>query len=199
MKRTRFICLIAAVCLSLTAAADLTFFSLSDTHYTEGETNGRPIVGVINTLPGTAYPASLGGTVDTPRALIMQGDLINDGAVAAKYPAQWANYIADFGANGEGRCIFPVFEGIGNHDVNVNLYVFNKIKDRNIIRTNLNYISSVSSNGYHYSWDWDGIHFVNVNLFPGNIWPGEADTYSQGHDPMYARDFLQEDLQKNGA
>ena len=198
MKRTRFICLIAAVCLSLTAAADLTFFSLSDTHYTEGETNGRPIVGVINALPGTAYPASLGGTVDTPRALIMQGDLINDGAVAAKYPSQWANYIADFGVNGEGRCIFPVFEGIGNHDVNINLFVFNKIKDRNIIRTNLNYISSVSSNGYHYSWDWDGIHFVNVNLFPGNIWPGEADTYSQGHDPIYARDFLQEDLQKNG-
>lgn len=194
--RTTGLVLLALITTSL-YAADVTFFSLSDTHYSEGETNGKPIVGVINSLPGTTYPASLGGTVDTPRALIMQGDLINDGAVAAKYPAQWANYIADFGVNGEGRCMFPVFEGIGNHDVNVNLFVFNKIKDRNIIRTNLNYIGWISSNGYHYSWDWEGIHFVNVNLFPGNIWYGEADTYSIGHHPMYARDFLKEDLQQH--
>ncbi len=179
------------------AAADVTFFSYSDSHYVETDTAGKAAVGIINTLAGTAYPAAIGGVMDEPRGVIMQGDLINDGALAAKYPTQWANYIADFGVNGEGRCIYPVFEGLGNHDVNDNLYVLTRIKERNVIRKNLGHIQNVSSNGYHYSWDWDGIHFVNANLFGGNIWNGEADAYGSAHHPQYARDFLVEDLEKN--
>ena len=58
-------------------------------------------------------------------------------------------------------------------------------------------IQHVSDNGYHYSWDWDGVHFVNVNLFPGNVWEGEAVAYGRGHDPLFARDFLIADLRRN--
>jgi hypothetical protein len=177
--------------------ASVTFFSYSDCHFLEGHTNGDPVVNLINTLPGTPYPAAIGGVVAPPRALIMQGDLINDGAVANKYPAQWANYIADFGVNGEGRCRFPVFEGIGNHDVNLNLFAFDQVKARNLIRKNLGYIDHVCPKGYHYSWDWDGVHFVNLNLFAGNVWHGEADAYGKAHHPQFARDFLIEDLKKN--
>lgn len=185
-------------------AADLTFFAISDIHYgaVSGPKDGKPKVtcseiDTINSLPGTPYPAPFKGTVAVPRGIVMQGDLINDGAVADKYPTQWANYIADFGVNGEGRCKFPVFEAIGNHDVNENLFVFNKIKERNLTRLQLKHIGNISPNGYHYSWDWDGIHFVNVNLFPGNIWQGEADAYGAGHNPLLARDFLVDDLRKN--
>lgn len=184
-------------------AADVTFFAYSDIHYgADGGGKHAPItqsekVPIINALPGTAYPPAIGGEVAAPRGIIMQGDLINDGAVEAKYPTQWANYIADFGVNGEGRCKFPVFEALGNHDANENLYVFNKIKERNLIRKELKYIGSISPNGYHYSWDWDGVHFVNVNLFPGNVWEGEADAYGRGHHPQFARDFLVEDLKTN--
>ncbi|MCX6866808.1 MAG: metallophosphoesterase, partial [Verrucomicrobia bacterium] len=185
-------------------AADVTFFAISDIHYgaVSGPKDGKPKVtcpeiDTINSLPGTPYPAPFKGTVAVPRGIVMQGDLINDGAVAEKYPTQWANYIADFGVNGEGRCKFPVFEAIGNHDVNENLFVFNKIKERNLTRLQLKYIGNISPNGYHYSWDWDGVHFVNVNLFPGNIWHGEADAYGPGHNPLLARDFLVDDLRKN--
>jgi hypothetical protein len=184
-------------------AADVTFFSYSDIHYGADDGGKRPPivqsakVPVINSLPGTAYPDEIGGTVEKPRAVIMQGDLINDGAVKDKYPTQWANYLADFGVNGEGRCKFPVFEGVGNHDVNEDMFVFNQVKARNVIRKQLGYIKNVSSNGYHYSWDWDGVHFVNVNLFPGDVWEGEADAYGRGHHPQHAREFLADDLKRN--
>jgi hypothetical protein len=182
---------------------ELTFYSYSDIHYGADHGGKGPpkekseMMEEINTLPGKPYPEAVGGVVGTPRGVIMSGDLINDGAVAQKYPKQWADYIADFGVNGEGRCKWPVFEGVGNHDLNDNLYVFNKVKERNVIRKQLKLIDNVSSNGYHYSWDWEGVHFVNLNLFGGNVWNGEADAYGWAHHPQYARDFLIKDLQEH--
>lgn len=187
---------------ALFAAADVTFFSYSDSHYGADDGGRRPPVvrspkvAIINSLPGTAWPAEVGGVVEGPRAILMQGDLINDGAVREKYPTQWADYVADFGVNGEGRCRFPVFEGVGNHDVNPDMFVFEQVKARNVVRRNLGLIGHVSPNGYHYSWDWDGVHFVNVNLFPGNAWEGEADSYGRGHHPQHAGDFLIDDLRR---
>ena len=195
---------VTALWCSRVYAADITFFGYSDIHYGARTSHDdetiivkSPMVDVINVLPGVAYPDTIGGVVETPYDVIMAGDLINDGAVASKYPTQWANFTADFGVNGEGRCKFPVFEAVGNHDLNENLFVFNQMKARNQVRKELGLISNISSNGYHYSWDWDGIHFVNVNLFPGNVWHGEADTYGKAHDPLNARDFLEEYLWEN--
>jgi hypothetical protein len=194
-------CLFLACGTALTA--EITVFSFSDIHYGADDGGKRPpmvqstMVPVINSLPGNAYPAAIGGTVEKPRAVIMQGDLINDGAVKDKYPVQWANYLADFGVNGEGRCKFPVFEGIGNHDLNEDMFVFNQIKQRNVVRKQAGHIRNVSPNGYHYSWDWDGVHFVNVNLFPGDVWEGEADAYGRAHHPQHAREFLADDLKRH--
>ena len=193
------------LCLNVFSAEpkELTFYSYSDIHYGADHGGKAPpkekseMMEEINTLPGKPYPDAVGGVVGTPRGVIMQGDLINDGAVAQKYPKQWADYIADFGVNGEGRCKWPVFEGVGNHDLNDNLFVFNKVKERNVIRKQLKLIDNVSSNGYHYSWDWEGVHFVNLNLFGGNVWQGEADAYGWAHHPQGARDFLIKDLQEH--
>src|SRR3990172_3638915 len=136
-RSSLFLVLVLLGCGSA-SAADLTFFSFSDPHYgaLSGRTNPTPLVShpmvrEINTLPGTPYPDLIGGVVGSPRGILMQGDLINDGAVADKYSTQWANYAAEFGVNGEGRCRFPVFEGVGNHDLNENLFVWNKVKERN--------------------------------------------------------------------
>ena len=179
-------------------AADVTFFSWSDTHYLDTDTAGKEKVNIINNLPTTDYPASVGGgKVANPRGVILQGDLINDGGNATLAPAQWVNWKADFGVNGEGRCKFPAFEGMGNHDVNDNLFMYSNIAARNVTRKNLGLIDHISANGYHYSWDWDGVHFVQLNLFCGNIWDGESDAYGPVHDPKYSRDFLIQDLQDN--
>lgn len=203
-RRALAAALTAAACGPL-PAADVTFFCWSDTHYEVEDTAGRAKVNLINNLPGKSYPASVGGTVAVPRGVILQGDLIDDGGNNALYPTQWANWIADFsvaggdagGVHGAGRCRFPAFEGLGNHDLNGNLFVYDQIKQRNVTRQNLGLISNISTNGYHYSWDWDGVHFVNLNLFCGNIWRGEADGYGPVHDPKDSRDFLIQDLLTN--
>ncbi len=189
----------AALCLPV-LAADITFFAYSDCHFGAGEPPKvtTPVVDWINALPGTPFPAEIGGVVEKPRAVIMSGDLIDHGSVAEKFPGEWQNYIAQFGVNGEGKCKFPVFEGMGNHDWNPNFFVYDRIKERNAKRLELGFIQSISENGYHYSWDWDGIHFINLNIFPGNGWHGEADTYGVGsHDPLSSRAYLEEDLRKN--
>lgn len=178
-------------------AADLTFLGYSDCHFEAEYVSGVDMVGRINTLAGTPYPPAIGGVVAAPRGIVMAGDLIDDGAVTNLYPKQWTNYLADFGVNGEGRVKFPVFEGAGNHDMHPDMFVYNQIKARNQARKSLGLIADVSPNGYHYSWDWDGIHFVNLNLFPGNAWEGEADAYGSVHHPQQALDFLKADLKKH--
>ena len=42
----------------------------------------------------------------------------------------------------------------------------------------------------HYSWDWGGVHFVQLNLFPGNdpVHPNSL------QDPLKSLDFLKADL-----
>jgi hypothetical protein len=182
---------------SMLAAADITFFSWSDPHYEIEHSDGRAMVQVINGLPGTDFPAALGGKVEEPRGILIQGDLIDDGARNEEYPVQWANYTADFGVHGEGRCRFPVFDGVGNHDLNPDLFVYKQIAARNQARLQLGLIRQVSENGYHYSWDWEDIHFVQLNLFCGDHWHGEADTYGPVHDPMLSREFLIKNLREN--
>ena len=196
--RLTTIAALLALCLPV-AAADVTWFAFSDCHYGSGKPprTTHQKVDWINNLPGTPFPDRITGEVEKPRGVIMSGDLIDNGSDEKKYPGEWANYLAEFGVNGEGKCKFPVYEGMGNHDWNKNLFMYNNIKERNLKRKELGFIQTISENGYHYSWDWDEIHFVNLNIFPGNIWAGEADTYGAGsHDPLMSRAFLEKDLRE---
>ena len=67
---------------AMAGTADVTFFAASDTHYGVGP-NDAPktaMVKIMNALPGTDYPQSVGGSVGTPRGVVLMGDLVNDGA-----------------------------------------------------------------------------------------------------------------------
>lgn len=178
-------------------AADVTFFVCSDTHYrATAEENKAQTAGVelINTLPGTAYPGALGGgTVDAPRGVLVLGDLINDGAVEGANHTQWGLWKQDFGVNGEGRVKFPVYEGFGNHDLHPSRFIQKEIIARNQKRPGL---TAISANGLHYSWDWEGVHFVQLNLHPGQEWSPRRH-YGPVHDPEYSFAFLVEDLKQN--
>jgi hypothetical protein len=172
---------------------DITFFSVSDTHYgatSEENTSMRAGIDRMNALPGTAYPGSHGGgQVDLPRGVLVLGDLIDDGAVNSLQKLQWDQWTNDFGVNGECRVKYPVYEGFGNHDLNVNMFIQDQIKARTQQRIGL---TAVSSNGYHYSWDWNLVHFLQLNLFPGDV--HETPNYGSVHDPKYALAFLKQDL-----
>lgn len=182
---------------------DLTFFALSDTHMgavhheTKAVKTKSKELDYLNELVGTPYPSPLGGTVQTPRGVIMAGDLVDNGGQREKCPKEWNHWVQEFGLSGDRRCKYPVFECYGNHDANPDLFVVNRIIERNKERLKLGLIDRVSGNGFHYSWDWNGVHFVNVNLFPGSEWAGEADAYGIGHDPLKSREFLEEDLRKH--
>lgn len=168
---------------------DITFFLGSDLHY--GDKNSttncadscRAMIDLMNALPGQSYPAAAGGgTVDTPRGVLLIGDLTSTGAAV-----DWSSFTNDWGLTGERRLNFPVYECFGNHDCN-RIPVPSGIKARNPFRTGL---SNISSNGCHYSWDWDFLHLVCLNVFPGQI----PDSY--GFDPQASLAFLVDDLAQN--
>lgn len=168
------------------ASNDITFFVGSDLHYGYVDAThscadiSRGALDRMNALPGQPLPASLGGgLVDTPRGVLLPGDLTHESALT-----QWNAFTNDWGLNGEGRLRFPIYEGFGNHDL-YNDIIPNAIRARNPLRTG---VSHISTNGFHYSWDWGVLHLVCLNLCAGN----ELDLYSL--DPRHSLDFLVDDL-----
>ncbi|MFB0534056.1 MAG: OmpL47-type beta-barrel domain-containing protein, partial [Anaerolineae bacterium] len=80
---------------------------------------------------------------------------------------------------------YLVYDGWGNHDQDGDAWpdIFQEIGGRN--RSGL-----VSQRDGHYSWDWGGVHFVQLNLFPSN-------SACNGLDPKNSLAFLQTDLATN--
>jgi hypothetical protein len=168
---------------------DITFFVGSDLHYgyINGSTYSTAVsegtLACMNALPGQSYPANAGGgTVAPPRGVLLLGDLTESGVVA-----DWQAFTNDWGLNGERSLKFPVYEGFGNHD-RQSLTVPQGVQARNPFRTG---VSNISTNGYHYSWDWDSLHLVCLNQFPGDT----PDVY--GFDPEGSLSFLVDDLARN--
>jgi hypothetical protein len=173
------------------ASGEIVFLVGSDPHYgftyhvpTCTERAGSTLDN-MNLIPGVTLPASVGGgALGMPRGLLIVGDLTEVNSLA-----QWMAFTNDFGLNGERRLAFPVFEGYGNHEGAV---AYEGIKARNPLRTggaNL----SISPNGYHYSWDWDFLHVVCLNAFPGN----ETDPGYLTIDPRASLNFIASDLAAN--
>jgi hypothetical protein len=178
---------------------DVTFFVSSDTHY--GRENNaainRRVIDAMNALPGQALPASVGGgVVRTPRGVVLNGDLLDEGFDKESAPTNWAEFCRDYGLTGEdGRLCFPLYEGFGNHDGGpVKSFVRAGIKERNSRRTGL---AGISADGHHYSWDWDHVHLVQLNLFGGSGPQDVKGVNPAEHDPQGALDFLRDDLAKH--
>ncbi len=189
--------LFAAAILAVNSAfaVDLTFFAVSDVHVGQHsaakDTARARMPAQLNALPGTAYPNNAGGgTVATPRGVVLPGDLV-------EFPQDslWNQYIADYGVNGESKVHFPVYDGLGNHDQpGVSSVIMAHYLARNAARQ---YTVNFDSAGYNYSWDWDGVHFVHLNLYSGGSEKGyfsSTGTDGTGGDPLKSRNFLQLDL-----
>ena len=172
--------LVAAVVGMACAAMgrDVTFFVASDLHYgqEQAENNERPnknVIAMMNNLPGTAFPDKSFGVVEKPRGVLVTGDLTDSGT-AVNYAGTYLGvhafdgFVDDYPVKGGSapHIGFPVYEGYGNHDVQKQTgdAVLKGMAARNANRdTPVN----VSDNGLHYSWDWDDVHFVNVNVYAG--------------------------------
>lgn len=167
------------------APADgLAFLVISDTHMLADSASpalvhqarwalNERLVDVLNTLPGQALPAALGGGIVTePRGVLHLGDIADSGdrlgALHEQMTAtEWAAHSRLYGLTGtEGRLRYPLYELHGNHDTprGANV-VLQGLIARNRQRGGL---TAVSSNGLHYSWDWDGIHFIALGIVVGS-------------------------------
>ncbi len=175
---------------------DLTFLVVSDTHYgqdqwADNEAQNKAVIDRMNAIPGTAWPASVGGgVVDTPRGVLVPGDLTDTGEYT-NWNGYWFfgwidGFRDDYALGGQGRIAWEVYEGYGNHDIHspADGTVLAGIQSRNTTRAD---VVNVSSNGLHYSFDWPlgdtSLHLVNLNVYPGAA--GDAEN---------SLDFLVQDL-----
>lgn len=192
----------------LAADEALTFFVTSDSHYeamTHVERNDRNRVTIerMNALPGMDWPEKLGGgKIGVPRGVLALGDLIDDGDRTGETEIEWRHFLEQFGLTGrDGLLKYPVFEGWGNHDGPPEKYIKQmrsvqaEIKRRNAVRLEQKLIGRVSENGLHYSWDWNGVHFVQTNLYPADKQNPKVRYSLPWHDPQGALQFLRDDLQ----
>jgi hypothetical protein len=128
----------------------ITFFVASDSHFGAlgmDELN-RSIVEQMNSLPGSEYPPQLGGRVDTPRGVLFTGDTTDNGTLE-----EFAEFEKVYGLTGkDGLLKYPVFESIGNHDVNSESPIKQRAKQRH--------------GGINYWWDWDDVRFLCLDMYP---------------------------------
>ena len=185
----------------------LTFFATSDSHYeaiehVERNDRNRLTIERMNDLPGQPWPEKLGGgPIGKPRGVLALGDLIDDGDKNGQTDIEWKFFSEHFGLDGsDGLLKYPVFEGWGNHDgppekyIKQRVSVQTEIKRRNVDRLDKKRISRVSANGLHYSWDWNGVHFIQTNLYPADKQNAKVRYSLPWHDPQDALAFVQEDL-----
>lgn len=186
-----------------------TFYATSDSHYEaieklERNERNRITIERMNALPGESWPEKLGGgPIGKPRGVLALGDLIDDGDKNGQTDIEWMKFQEQFGLDGkDGLLRFPVFEGWGNHDgppedfIKQRVSVQREIRLRNQARMDKRLVSRLSENGLHYSWDWEGIHFIQTNLYPADKQNAKVKYSLPWHDPQGALAFVKEDLAK---
>lgn len=186
----------------------LGFFVVSDTHILAErdaplQLNGDRLamtdrlIDRLNTLPGQPLPAELGGgLVAEPRGVLHLGDMVDTGDKLGldherMTETEWRAHAGRFGVTGrDGRLRYPVYEVHGNHDTprgeNVTLA---GLRARTRLRVGL---SAVSADGLHYSWDWNGIHFVALGIVVG---ANDDDLPVSRYGAYESLAFLREDLE----
>jgi cytolysin (calcineurin-like family phosphatase) len=190
---------------------DVTFIATSDVHYDAFENedrNGRvrDTLRHMNEIGSLAWPAQLGGgTIARPRAVVVLGDVLDDGdrmfQEKVQGAQQWEYFKADFGLDGtDGLLKFPVFEGAGNHDGppagrEKSGFSFQaEEKKRNALRKEKGWLANLAAGGLHYSWNFGDVHFVQLNLYPADQQHALIKYSPQYHDPQGALTFLKQDL-----
>ena len=182
------------------------FFLVGDTHFLANKEDtakldersatvtGR-LIDLLNNLPGTKVPeAAGGGTVLAPRGVIHAGDCIDTGdkANVKMQETEWAAFADAYGLTGkDGKLKVPVYEVHGNHDSpRGDGLAVKKIITRNKTRPGA---TNASKNGVHYSWDWGGVHFINLGIVVGQV---EDVTRKRRYGPLGSLEFLVSDLKE---
>ena len=205
-------------------ARDFTIFLLSDIHLGAENLQANPPVTREQTLAkvranleamrglvGQPYPdraAFAGlklGAVAAPRGLFILGDLTDGHREPALAQEQWQTFDALFPAPGvafDGKKA-PVFALAGNHDGAVAGPQRQGLVGRNRALEQTGQLAARSPNGVHYALNWDGVHFIFLNLCPADA-PDTATPFKFGtqgpgswNDPQGALSFLADYLARH--
>ncbi len=179
---------------------DVTFIAFGDTQFGKGPSNKNQLqIQVINDIENLlnwkAVDPSLDESVSNIRGVIIAGDLTQTGVID-----EYEDFINTYGLCGNRDLIYSVFEGYGNHDYYkwIDLLslsskehpAVDSVSIRNLYRVGITNMAE-GTNG-HYSWEWDNVHFVMLNLCPSNADPGH--TFPGVNNPRMALEFLEQDL-----
>ena len=142
------------VALTPQTGTDVTFFVAADTHFGHAgiaALNARQVQ-AMNALPGALWPGPAGGgSITAPRGVLIAGDLTDSGG-----EGEWDEFAKQYGLTGRDSPLkYPVFECTGNHD-----------RHRLIYRPVIDRVKSRHGGSLLYSWNWDDVHVVCLDLYP---------------------------------
>lgn len=196
---------------------DVTFVFTSDVHaclmhdglgpscQAAGKTddNLRTHIHAINGIGAHAWPAFIGSRPTTiavagekigrPRGVVIAGDLTDDGGGQGAIPGEGMQ-LQQFSHRyregpGPDQIHFPVYIGLGNHDLDQD----GPIEQRDWYRREMRdyvemnhrpsvfYKPALPAADYdlysdNYSWDWDGLHLIQAQRFAGDTRKGAIDS-----------------------
>ena len=196
------------------AARDLTFYLVSDVHVGMDYRKTTPPFGseafnshvaqtleVLGKVPGTEWPPSGPvaeamkgkGPVPRPAGMIVAGDLTEVGNAK-----QWQDFDRLLPWQGSTPGKYPTYALAGNHDGGSAGPVRQGLRERNRGMLAAGLVATLSDDALHSAWTWQGVHFINVNLYPGDGVKAGAKETSMWN-PESSLSFLKSRLAKIGA
>lgn len=129
------------------------------------------------------------------RGIMIAGDLTQSGL-----QEEFEIYLGwNTAGSGHPNGVSWLFDGYGNHDIDggdpgYDQTIFAHVRHHGRVTTVKHHPTNSANNEPHYSWDWDDVHFLQLNLFPGDL-PTPGGSSGSLKDPKYALNFLMADLE----
>ncbi|MGD8778020.1 MAG: metallophosphoesterase [Ignavibacteria bacterium] len=194
------VCLITNAQTKNENESSVTFFVVADTHFDPPpETDQYYHIVAMNTVCGTidnikastwqekimeenTYFGSVGEPIEEPNGVIMAGD-ITDRAEPSSLKLLKKRY-----EKGPGDKVinFPVYVGLGNHDLDLQHvgdgatayrnYMLEYVAERHSGKNVPVPVTNFDNKSKNYSWDWGKLHLVQTHRFAGNTENGNANS-----------------------
>ncbi|OUS31885.1 hypothetical protein A9Q99_01975 [Gammaproteobacteria bacterium 45_16_T64] len=188
---------------------DVTFIAFGDSQFGGGAEDKNDLHKIaINQADVQLHWDTFGinAPVSNIRGIIMNGDITQNGRDGRTLSEnEYKGFTDIYGLCGNRDVKFPMFEGYGNHDffewsnIGYRLLQAHPVADsvsvRNQYRVGL--ANTAPDKNGHYSWDWDNIHFVQLNLTPSDVDPNHE--VPGVRNPRMALTFLKQDLAEHVA
>lgn len=192
---------------------EVTFFVAADTHFDPPPESDQfyhtvamnSVCGSIENIPASIWPKIINGNVtnfgsagekiDLPSGVVLAGD-ITDRADPKSLELFKTRY-----EKGKGDKVinFPVYVGLGNHDLDpqhvgdsasiYRNYMFNYIEVRHKGESAPVPVLNFDDKSRNYSWNWNGVHLIQTHRFAGNTENGQVNSI----------EWLNKDLEKHAS